>query len=382
MTIRISRLGAQYLTVMLLAVAALWVIARPSQSELSVPFIYAGDVLQAQMFIKGMTENGWYLRNPDLGAPGVGENYDFPMADALHLFVIKALSLALHGSGLLLNIYFLLTFPLTALLAFAVLRHKGIAFPVATLGALLYAFQPYHLIRGETHLFLAGYYLVPLVVLLMLWIAEGRGPFGASREERSTRGAAGAARIGSPYVWLSGLICVAVGIGGVYYAFFACFLLVVAGAVAALRWRSRRPILAAAALVLVIAASGLSNLAPSIVYWTKHGFNPTAVQRSPAHAEIFGLKLVQLVMPISTHRISAVAAAVQQYQRSAPLVNENTSASLGFVGSVAEGVSIVAERGEVLQDAIWYYPEPYPAVNAIAGRVAFYADRVTITDRS
>jgi uncharacterized protein (DUF427 family) len=43
---------------------------------------------------------------------------------------------------------------------------------------------------------------------------------------------------------------------------------------------------------------------------------------------------------------------------------------------------IVPEGGEVLQSAIWYYPDPYPAVSAIAGRVAFYADRVTITDRS
>jgi uncharacterized protein (DUF427 family) len=43
---------------------------------------------------------------------------------------------------------------------------------------------------------------------------------------------------------------------------------------------------------------------------------------------------------------------------------------------------IVTEEGEALQGAIWYYSQPYPAVNAIAGRVAFYADRVTITDQS
>jgi len=42
---------------------------------------------------------------------------------------------------------------------------------------------------------------------------------------------------------------------------------------------------------------------------------------------------------------------------------------------------IVTGNDEVLQGAIWYYPQPYPAVNAIAGRAAFYADRVTITDQ-
>ncbi len=37
--------------------------------------------------------------------------------------------------------------------------------------------------------------------------------------------------------------------------------------------------------------------------------------------------------------------------------------------------------GEVDTDAgaVWYYPEPYDAVEAIRGHVAFYADRVDIT---
>jgi uncharacterized protein (DUF427 family) len=43
---------------------------------------------------------------------------------------------------------------------------------------------------------------------------------------------------------------------------------------------------------------------------------------------------------------------------------------------------IVSGEDEVLEGAIWYYPEPYPAVDPIAGRVAFYADRVTIADQS
>jgi uncharacterized protein (DUF427 family) len=32
----------------------------------------------------------------------------------------------------------------------------------------------------------------------------------------------------------------------------------------------------------------------------------------------------------------------------------------------------------VIEDAIWYYPEPYDAVAPIADHVAFYADRVAI----
>ena len=35
--------------------------------------------------------------------------------------------------------------------------------------------------------------------------------------------------------------------------------------------------------------------------------------------------------------------------------------------------------GRELKDAVWTYSSPYPAVAAIAGHVAFYADRVEVT---
>jgi uncharacterized protein (DUF427 family) len=40
--------------------------------------------------------------------------------------------------------------------------------------------------------------------------------------------------------------------------------------------------------------------------------------------------------------------------------------------------SIATPDGE-LTDAVWRYVEPYPAVAAIAGHVAFYANRVNVT---
>jgi uncharacterized protein (DUF427 family) len=39
---------------------------------------------------------------------------------------------------------------------------------------------------------------------------------------------------------------------------------------------------------------------------------------------------------------------------------------------------IVGGERSDLANAIWYYPEPYPAVADIADHVAFYPDRVTI----
>jgi uncharacterized protein (DUF427 family) len=43
---------------------------------------------------------------------------------------------------------------------------------------------------------------------------------------------------------------------------------------------------------------------------------------------------------------------------------------------------IVAGDAETSVGTVWFYPEPYDAVDAIRDHVAFYADRVTITNES
>lgn len=40
---------------------------------------------------------------------------------------------------------------------------------------------------------------------------------------------------------------------------------------------------------------------------------------------------------------------------------------------------VVTEAGATVDDAIWTYKEPYPAVAAIAGHVAFYPDKADVT---
>ena len=40
---------------------------------------------------------------------------------------------------------------------------------------------------------------------------------------------------------------------------------------------------------------------------------------------------------------------------------------------------IVTGTGETVEDALWAYESPYPAVGAIAGHVAFYPDKADIT---
>jgi uncharacterized protein (DUF427 family) len=39
---------------------------------------------------------------------------------------------------------------------------------------------------------------------------------------------------------------------------------------------------------------------------------------------------------------------------------------------------VTTDAGDTVEDAIWTYEQPYPAVADIAGHVAFYADKADI----
>src|SRR5262245_25829094 len=63
-------------------------------ADLHIPFCYEADGLQHAAIVKGMIDNGWYWRNPFLGAPDGFQLYDFPVVDTFSLVLMKGISLA------------------------------------------------------------------------------------------------------------------------------------------------------------------------------------------------------------------------------------------------------------------------------------------------
>ena len=60
------------------------------------------------------------------------------------------------------------------------------------------------------------------------------------------------------------------------------------------------------------------------------------------------------------------------------LARTDTSTYCPYKGE-AGYYSVTTAAGETVDDAIWTYEQPYPAVAAIAGHVAFYPDKAEIT---
>lgn len=59
------------------------------------------------------------------------------------------------------------------------------------------------------------------------------------------------------------------------------------------------------------------------------------------------------------------------------LRDSDTETYCPFKG-VATYHHVVTGSGDTVEDAIWTYREPYPAVAAIAGHVAFYPDKAVV----
>lgn len=60
------------------------------------------------------------------------------------------------------------------------------------------------------------------------------------------------------------------------------------------------------------------------------------------------------------------------------LTSSDTTTYCPFKGD-ASYYNVTTSSGDVVEDAIWTYERPYPAVGDIAGHVAFYPDKADIT---
>jgi phosphoglycerol transferase len=305
------------------------------RADLRVPFSYTGDGTLNLTLIKDVLENPWYFDNPDLGAPNSQELYDYPVIsqETLNVLLFRILGLGTGDPALVINLFFLLTFPLSALTAFLVLRRLAVSCGIALVISLLFAFLPYHFQRGETHLFLAAYYAVPLGAYLAIAVFRGDSLFGRWRP-----------------LLITAVMCavVATASGSGYYAVFTVVLVVVAALLRFVVRREREALIAGGAVVAAILAVSLVQLAPTIVYRAANGTNDQVAKRFWFESENYSLRLTNLLLPVDGHRIGALARWKSEYTEQI-LQTEARSATLGIVATLGFvwliGVALAAVAG-------------------------------------
>lgn len=328
---KIRKIINTYGVISVLSILILAWILELWKADIRVPLSDDLDALFSLINIKTITDNGWYLYNDFISAPFGGDFHDMPMADSFHLIILKLITL-FADSATALNLFYIGTFPLIAVTSFFVLRCLKVSPSISIVISLLYTFLPYHLLRGEQHIFLAAYYMAPLISLVILSLWSNTPPLLSSHE--NSQGKLRLDLLSLPSLFAI-VVCLVLGSTGVYYAFFSCFFITIASVSAFIYNKDKRIFLSALILITLISSSVFLNILPSIIYNIKYGINEEVGFRNPGESEIFGLKIIHLLLPIQEHRFPLLKKLVSNYiEANPPLQNENSGAALGIIASL------------------------------------------------
>lgn len=313
--------------VALVSALAVVPVHRLWDASLRVPFNYSGDANSVAIVVKGVIDHGWYWTNPNLGAPFSQQLVDYPFSETVHVALIRLLGLVFGDYALVLNFYYLLGYVLVGVTAAWALHRLGLSRPVAAAGAVLYSFLPYHQTRGEGHLFLGAYFVVPIACYLVLRSLGGRPILDTNGERHGWR------RVITRRNGIVVATCIVIGATSSYYAVFTLLLLAFVGVVQLWQRADLRRVVATLVLLGSITAGLVANMAPTLVYHARHGDNARVAHREVADSERQGLKVAAMLLPRQDHRIDLLDRVTRKYDEASPVESE-LGQSLGALGAV------------------------------------------------
>ena len=311
--------------------ATLYALLGAWHRDVHVPLTFSSDSLWFLMQSKSTVDGSWWWWNSHIGAPFVYDALAYPSNSNVDQAVVWLVSRFTPDTMAAVNITWALLVAASGVAATWCMRTLGVSTISALVGGTLFALSPYALYRNIDH-FSLMVYLVPFPSTIALWLACGR-----SRSTWPRR---------TGLVLLAG--CVLLSLNYVYYAFFACFCIAAGGIAGYLIGRDRRVLVSTALCLAVIAATTFVNLVPSFESWRRSGRPAILQDKTPAEAEMFGLKIRQLVSPVFPNHFTPFQHWVEREAVARfPNENENWTARLGVVGTM----------GFLVLVAMWFVPD-------------------------
>ena len=255
-----------------------------------------GDVLQQLATIKA-ARDGHILpvlptNIPELGAPFIANWDDYPSTEKC-IYWMTGLAAKFMGIFAAANFAALLEDILAALSFYAACRLLKYGWIWSFAGALVFAFARYGFSHQIHHIPTAYVWHVPLCFVVFLWIVSEGG-----------------IQFKTPRFVFAILVAFFTGMQSPYYTYMFAQFVVIGALVLWWRsehWREWRIYLPAAAVIGAAAAAFLFMNLNTFLYHAIHGGNPDAVVRDYHWLEIYGLKLVDMVMPPPDHRFPPFA---------------------------------------------------------------------------
>lgn len=319
-----------FLSVIIIVLVTMLIIYR--NADIRYPLSYSGgDEMGVYYFGKLIDEYGITLTGHRTGGFSGADLYDYPYSDSLSFLLVKIIGFFTDNPFLIINTFYFLCFFLAGLFCAAAMLHLGISPFVTVVLSSLYAFTPYIQIR-YSHMWLVTFFMIPIGLTVAVEIAKGTVYFERGNPNNNRR-----------YfrIIFSSFCC---AFTGLYYAYFTCAMFSAAIVINIVNNRKKKahmwyPLTCIAAVLVGV----IGQIIPNLLYQSIHGINSGSevLLRGRGDSEIYGLKLVQLLMPRPSHRIALFSKLAQKYSSMYPLVNENMTASLGIIASIGFVTSIL-----------------------------------------
>jgi len=294
------------------------------ESKFLLPLDYRLDTLNSLTAIKQQVTQDSIYNNINIGAPYGASYYNRVNTDGLFYLIIKLLSLFIKQPTILINVFFLLTFVLTSILTLYVFLEFRIRHLLAILGSIIFSFLPYHLLRGERHLFLSAYFMIPVFVGLLLKIVSNEVHLDKSLKNKP--------------LLIGSLIALLIASSGIYYAFFAVFFLLVTILVCIIQNQNKTTILTGVFFLFVVFLGIFINLLPIIISSKQNGKTPAAVTRQASDAETYSLKFIRLFLPLKSYRIKPLSVIKEKVETMYSSSADEKTEYLGLIGSLGFGI--------------------------------------------
>ena len=305
--------------------------------DIKVPLNYWGDTIYQLLAIKSIIQNGWTFNIPQLSAPYSLSLVSFPVNASSDWLIIKILSLFTHEAGLILNIFWMLTFVLTGWTTMFAMEQLKISKTLAFIGGIVYAFLPYAVERNVGHLNLV-YYLIPVVSLFVIKISD------IQDEKQSSI---------SKKILLAGCAgCFFQGFNYVYYSFFSVGIFIYAFL---LNQCKKISVKYSAVAIAILITTTVANLVPSIYSWNVGG-KPDIGYKHAAEAEIYGAKIRKMLAPSPLNPLSLLSNwGKKDAEAGFPHENENTTVrqgiycAIGFILLICVSIGVLKTESNLIR---------------------------------
>ena len=334
-----TRLDTTALASLLVVVLLAWCTANAKWTafQWSQPTAYTepdkADVVHALAMMKAGAGGEFmplaWKGSRDLGAPYEANWNDWPLVEELQIVFFSLLA-KVFGLFAGLNLATVLGNLLAAITFYGVARFSDCSTVSAFVAALAFGLAPFIFAQSPFHLTTEYIWHVPLFLPVWRW---------ASSEPGTTPR--------SPRFWFAVSVGFLTGLQSPYYTNILCQLTLLGAIILFCHNRSWPAFKSSLAVIGAAAcAFALMNF-DTWTYRAVHGPNTGALVREYKWLEIYGLKIVDMVIPPVTHHSHMLADFAAAHRAAAPLQDEGSY--LGFVGLAALALLVGTAIADVVR---------------------------------